>query len=216
MGKQSKNGETKRDNVSNRKKGKSQGGRGIPNSNKMIMNRWETHKLRDEEHVGNGGEDPATCGQNITGGGGSHSPKHCVCVCVCVCLISSRMRCVTCFNLLFKGRLSLPPPSSTPPTHPFFCSKLPVWQVLAAFVCAAGWCLWPVCVCACVFKCAFFMCLCVPSYVNSACVCRYKWQRSSLHAHKKVLVRRLMQRSRGVSGKRHSLWLTNKSIDPVT
>lgn len=42
------------------------------------------HKLRNEEHVRNGDEDPPACGQNITRGGGSHSPKHCVCVCACV------------------------------------------------------------------------------------------------------------------------------------
>lgn len=44
--------------------------------NQKHHTRGTTHKLWDEEQVGDAGEDPAAGGQNISRGGGSHNPKH--------------------------------------------------------------------------------------------------------------------------------------------
>lgn len=76
----------------------------------MAMNKCETHKLRDEEHVGDGGEDPAACGQNITGDSGSHSPKHCA----CDFTVNDVRPVLICFLkavFLLSLSLSLPPPA---------------------------------------------------------------------------------------------------------
>lgn len=166
--------------------------KGPPRCSKM-RNSGETHKLRDEEQFRNGVEDLTAFGQKDNSGGGCHSPK----LCQCVCVIFSRMRCVTFFNLLFKGCLHPPPspepPSESPslllPTH----SSTSLVGVCWLFPCSMRMLLVCVFVCVCVCTCTVSMCVFLPSNAHSVCLCVSKGH-LSVYAHKKnVTVRQIMQ-----------------------